>query len=116
MLSRRDSHYHPRYFTEKPPVEKDLAYHQGTVCPWLMGAYADALVKVRTVEGRTKNEIEIELRDLLFPLVEFLMTSPQRSLPEVFDGDEPHRPGSTRSQAWSVAEIFRVLVEHLNIN
>jgi glycogen debranching enzyme len=32
-------------------------------------------------------------------------------LPEVFDGDEPHRAGGCMAQAWSVAEVLRVAVE-----
>ena len=34
-------------------------------------------------------------------------------LPEVFDGDPPHRAGGCVAQAWSVAELLRVCVEDL---
>jgi len=34
-------------------------------------------------------------------------------LPEVFDGDAPHRAGGCLAQAWSVAELLRVSVEDL---
>jgi glycogen debranching enzyme len=113
-LSPRDSHYRGRYETEKPPAEKDLAYHQGTVWPWLLGGYADALVRVRQYEGKSLEEIKAEILALLSPLIEFFLTNPDKSLPEVFDGDPPYRPGGTRSQAWSVAEIFRVAEKYLN--
>ena len=36
-------------------------------------------------------------------------------IPEVFDGDAPHRAGGCVAQAWSVAELLRVLVEDLAV-
>lgn len=112
-LSPQDPHYQERYYTEKPPEEKDLAYHQGTVWPWLLGSYLDALVKVRKEEGKKKIEIQNEILKLLTPLTEFFLTNTQGSLPEVFDGNPPYRPGGTRSQAWSLAEILRIISEYL---
>lgn len=118
-LSPRDSHYHGRYYTELEMVKKDPAYHQGTVWPWLIGPYVDALVRVRTEEARSPEQIKAEIKKVLTPLVVYLMTDPYRSLPEVFDGDMakypgdmPQRPGGTRSQAWSVAEVLRVAVNY----
>jgi glycogen debranching enzyme len=37
------------------------------------------------------------------------MESPYKCLPEVFSGDFPHEPGGTTSQAWSNAEVLRIL-------
>jgi glycogen debranching enzyme len=34
-------------------------------------------------------------------------------IPEVFDGDAPHRAGGCLAQAWSVAELLRTLVEDI---
>ena len=34
-------------------------------------------------------------------------------IPEVFDGDAPQRPGGCIAQAWSVAELFRCLMEDI---
>jgi glycogen debranching enzyme len=31
------------------------------------------------------------------------------SIAEIYDGDSPHRPNGCIAQAWSVAEILRVL-------
>lgn len=134
-LSPRDSYYRAHYDTGSQPEpgspdfwkHKDFAYHQGTVWPWLMGAYIDTLVRVRTARGRDRDEIRAEVRALMTPLVEFLME--RGSLPEVFnggevkpwsqgEGDAPYEltgaqyPGGTASQAWSVAEALRVLVEY----
>lgn len=111
-LSPRDSHYHGIYETDRPPMEKDQAYHQGTVWPWLIGSYIDALVKVREFEGKSSQDCNPEIRYILSPLLDYLLRNPTGSLPELFDGNPPHRPGGTRSQAWSVAEVLRVFIEN----
>ncbi|MEI8003546.1 MAG: amylo-alpha-1,6-glucosidase, partial [Methanothrix sp.] len=99
-LSPRDPRYAGRY--EGDARSRDGAYHQGTVWPWLIGPYIDALLSVR---GRSGPILE-EARELLRPLI----TMPAEginTLPEVFDGDCPQRPGGCISQAWSVAEVLR---------
>jgi len=111
-LSPRDSHYRGSYDTSAPMYEKDWAYHQGTVWPWLSGPYCDALVIVRKNQGKRKGEIKAELEKILSPLVRFCLESEFKSLPEVFSGDSPHEPGGTTSQAWSIAEVLRVMVEY----
>lgn len=135
-LSHRDPHYCERYDTSQPPLVKDQAYHQGTAWPWLMGPYGDALARVRRAQGWGEARIRAELQALLAPLVQFLVTHPDGSLPEVFDGGRPEAAlavfslddlggldhafaslpdqarGGTRSQAWSVAEVLRLLVDH----
>ncbi|MBN2203023.1 MAG: hypothetical protein JW700_02475 [Candidatus Aenigmarchaeota archaeon] len=102
-LSPKDHRYIGTYDTSLPIEEKDKAYHQGTAWPWLMGGYCDALAKL----GREK-----EIKEVLTPLVRFCLESPYKSLPEVFSGNSPYEPGGTTSQAWSVAEVLRILVEN----
>lgn len=111
-LSPRDSYYRGVYETEKPMHEKDLAYHQGTVWPWLIGPYCDALVKVRQSEKVKATLINSELEKVLKPLVYFCLRSEYKSLPEVFSGSEPFDPGGTTSQAWSIAEVMRILIDY----
>ncbi|HOW28985.1 MAG TPA: 4-alpha-glucanotransferase [Elusimicrobiota bacterium] len=118
-LSPRDSNYKGTYHTDWAPRDKDQAYHQGTVWPWLIGPYVDALVKIRHAEGVPEADIQEEVKKVLDPLMTHFMTYrnnlPERfhTLPEVFDGDAPHNPGGTRSQAWSVAELLRAYKEHV---
>jgi glycogen debranching enzyme len=38
------------------------------------------------------------------------------TLPEIYDGDPPHRPAGCFAQAWSVAELLRVAVEDLKLS
>ncbi len=108
-LSPRDSNYKGTYKTTDPIWKKDQAYHQGTVWPWLMGAYCDSLEIVFENKGQKENEIKIAIQKVLSPLVGFCLENQERSLPEVFSGDFPHQAGGTRSQAWSVGEVFRII-------
>lgn len=83
--------------------ERDLAYHQGTVWPWLMGPYADAVL---AVEGpaRFKAEVAPFLRSVRGHLDEACLGQ----VSEIFDGDAPHAPRGAPAQAWSVGEALRV--------
>lgn len=109
-LSSRDSNYKGIYNTQDPMLIKDQAYHQGTVWPWLMGPYCDSLAIVATDEGKSSEEIKTAIQKVINPLVGFCLESENKSLPEVFSGNFPHEPGGTKSQAWSVGEVFRVMV------
>jgi predicted glycogen debranching enzyme len=82
---------------------RDRAYHQGTVWPWLIGPYADALVSVHGDGERVREKLATALAPLLRHAID------HGTLPEVYDGDHPHHPGGCPAQAWSVAEVLRVL-------
>jgi predicted glycogen debranching enzyme len=94
-LSPRDPRFVGTYIGG--PRERDAAYHQGTVWPWLLGAYIDALVRVRGDAGRTEGRRILGGIDWS-----------SGSLPEIFDGAPPHHPRGCIAQAWSVGEILRV--------
>jgi predicted glycogen debranching enzyme len=88
-------------------MNRDTAYHNGTVWPWLLGAYVKAYLKVH---GNSNSSIEY-MRALLEGFDAHLEAAGIGTISEVFDGDEPHSPGGTIAQAWSVAEILRAYVE-----
>lgn len=111
-LSPRDSNYIGEYDTHRPLEQKDRAYHQGTVWPWLIGPYCDALACVLKNKGKERAVIRQSIAGVLAPLVRFCMESPYQSLPEVFSGNPPYYPGGTTSQAWSVAEVLRICVKY----
>ncbi len=93
-LSPRDPGYRGRH--RGGPAERDAAYHQGTVWPWLIGPYADA---VRRARGDSTGLLEgLELH-----LSEFGLGS----VSETADGDAPHGATGCPFQAWSVAELIR---------
>jgi len=90
-------------------AERAAAAHQGTVYPWLMGPFADAHFRVfgHTEESRRTT------RALLAPLRAHVREAGLGSISECFDGDPPHTPRGCFAQAWSVAEILRVVHTHL---
>jgi 4-alpha-glucanotransferase len=84
---------------------RDRVYHQGAVWPWLLGAYADALVNVH---GRTP-AVLTELHERIAPLLRHLESDGcLGSVAEIFDGDAPHAANGCVAQAWSVAELLRI--------
>jgi glycogen debranching enzyme len=103
-LERADPEYKARY--EGSPRERDSAYHQGTVWPWLMGPYIDAYLNAFGTSTDTLAHCR--------RLVDLLKTEVARggcadSIAEIYDGDEPRRAAGCPAQAWSVAEIERVI-------
>jgi len=108
-LSPTDRRYRPRY--EGGVSERDSAYHQGTVWPFLLGAFVTAWVNVF---GRNPTT-QIEARTFLDGLEKHLREACLGQVSEIFDGDAPHDPHGCPAQAWSVAEPLRVLVEDLDI-
>lgn len=101
-LSPSDPGYQPTY--GGPQRQRDQAYHNGTIWPWLMGAYVDAYLRVN---GDTREARE-EARRLLRPLVEHLESACIGSISEIFEAQPPHRPVGAPAQAWSVAEVLRL--------
>ncbi|HMS40088.1 MAG TPA: amylo-alpha-1,6-glucosidase [Pyrinomonadaceae bacterium] len=102
-LSPNDKDYCPIYIGA--PFERDSAYHQGTVWAWLIGAFVDAYRKVYP----NGNQTEKRVKEILSGFEEHLREAGIGQISEIFDADTPHNPRGCSAQAWSVAEILRVL-------
>lgn len=102
-LPRDDPRYHPHY--AGGVVERDGAYHQGTVWPYLAGAFVEAWVRVRGGSEEAKRGAR---ERFLAPLVAHLDEAGLSHVSEVADGDLPHAPGGCPFQAWSVGEVLRI--------
>ncbi len=113
-------------------AERDGAYHQGTVWPWLIGPYTEALLKAcenseeadkdaksgartdpkqgaKKAQHRAKNVKN--LLKILTPLVTtHLKEAGIGHISEVFSATAPWQPGGTIAQAWSEAEVYRALL------
>ncbi len=100
-LAPDDPSYRGRY--EGGPAARDASYHQGTVWSWLLGPYADALVKTNGAPGKTK------AKKAMAGLIPHLREAGLGTISEIFDGDAPHAPRGCPAQAWSVGEALRVL-------
>ena len=96
-LSSDDPKYVGKY--EGDQYHRDMAYHNGSVWPWLVGPYITASVR----SGTSRDELLAYFKPLLS----------LRMIPEIFDGDEPHEPRGCIMQAWSYGEIIRAYYEDL---
>lgn len=87
--------------------ERDLAYHQGTVWVYPLGAFYRAFLKTRNHAPQAKAWV----KDQLDALVPMLREGCVGQLPEIYDGDFPAESKGCYAQAWSVGEMLRVYEE-----
>jgi predicted glycogen debranching enzyme len=106
-LAPGDPQYHGRF--EGDPHSRDSAYHQGTAWPWLLGPFITAYLEVNGRSAKARQQAEQWLAEFR----RFIEEDGLGQIPEVFDGDTPHRAGGCLAQAWSVAELLRVSVDEL---
>ncbi len=85
------------------PLERDGAYHQGTVWAWLIGPFISAHLKVYKDAGTA--------RSFLMPLLDNLSAHGLGNISEIFDGDPPFTPRGCIAQAWSVSAVLRAWQE-----
>jgi predicted glycogen debranching enzyme len=102
-LSPDDPAYCPRY--AGTPAERDFAYHQGTVWPWLIGPFVEAWLRVNA--GK-RNAAATARTRFLAPLQAHLEAAGIGHISEIADGDPPHTPRGCPFQAWSLGEFIRL--------
>ncbi len=102
-LAPSDPAYIPRY--QGGPRERDGAYHQGTVWPWLLGPFVEAWLRVRGSTTKTRREGQTRF---LAPLLAHLNEAGLGHVSEIADAEAPHRPRGCPFQAWSVGEAIRI--------
>ncbi|MDW8364025.1 MAG: amylo-alpha-1,6-glucosidase [Myxococcales bacterium] len=98
--------YRGRY--EGGAAERDGAYHQGTVWPWLTGPFVEAWLRVRGDDEASREEAR---RRFVAPLHSRLDAGGWGHVAEIADGDPPHTPRGAPFQAWSVGELLRLEFE-----
>ncbi len=86
-------------------AQRDGSYHQGTVWPWLIGAFVEAWLRVRGNSAEAKAEARARF---LPPLFEHLEHAGLGHVSEIADGDPPHTPAGCPFQAWSLGELLRL--------
>ena len=113
-LSSDDNEYVDVY--EGAPYKRDSSYHQGITWPWLLGLYYDAIKNIIKIEKDNGKREMLEKK--LLKLVEktkntFKTEMFERSsigtISEIYDSKEPYEERGAFAQAWSVAEIFRIV-------
>jgi predicted glycogen debranching enzyme len=100
-LSPHDSRYIGRYGGS--PLERDGAYHQGTIWTWLLGPFVTAHYRVHSNAAAALGflrGIPAHLREACIGQIS-----------EIMDATAPFEPRGCIAQAWSVAEILRAWSE-----
>ncbi len=91
---------------------RDSSYHQGTVWSWLLGPYTDAIMSQPGFTGSDGlsgiERVKKIINDFKYHLNEGCIGS----VSEIFDGNAPHHPRGCIAQAWSVAELLRVIKDY----
>lgn len=111
-LSPQDPKYKPRF--EGPLFDRDAAYHNGTVWPWLIGAYGEAVLRAGCFSPMARHEAASAIEPLERELLGRGRETPPSVLQlcEVYDADStpsrPRRGDGCMAQAWSIAEVLRV--------
>jgi len=100
-LSPKSEGYRPYY--AGPQYDRDLAYHQGTAWPWLLGAYLEAYLKVFGKSGISFVE------RMMISMEEEMSLHCIATISELFDGNPPFRGRGAISFAMSVSAILRVV-------
>lgn len=104
---------------EGDSFKRDMSYHQGITWPWLLGIYYDSFQKIIKAETNKtkKQELEIEydkfvknVKDTF--IKEFKEGKTIGGLSELYDSKKPYESKGAIQQAWSIAEVFRIILEN----
>lgn len=104
-LAADDPAFHPWYAGNQ--YERDAAYHQGTIWPWLIGPYAEGLLRA----GGFSDQAKRDAAGAIEPLLSFMAGRGLGQLYEIHQAqpvDGQHPPRGCFAQAWSVAEVLRI--------
>lgn len=104
-LGRYDPRYHARY--DGGIHERDMAYHQGTVWPWLMGPFLTAYLRVHGPSPAAKKQARLWLEDFW----SHITSAGLGHISEIANAEDGNEPRGCIAQAWSVAELLRAAVE-----
>lgn len=103
-LAPDDSCYVGHY--RGPPAQRDAAYHQGTVWPWLAGPFVSAWIRTHGGDANARAESRTRFVDPL--IAHYAAHSLHSHIAELADGDAPHTPRGCPFQAWSLGELIRL--------
>lgn len=115
-LAKGEPGYRENY--EGDMIKRDMSYHQGIIWPWLLGPYYDALNNMIKTQKNKSNKKELEEQKARFVQdvkmifeQEMYDNSTVGSIREIYSGaNKMYKPDGTIAQAWSVAEIFRIIL------
>ena len=114
-LAKGEENYVEIY--EGDPKQRDKSYHQGITWPWLLGLYYNSLKNIlnHTKAKKDKQEIEDKIDKFRTKVKKTFKTEIYEngcigSISELYDSSKPQLPKGAFAQAWSVSEIFRIIL------
>ncbi len=90
------------YYCGDEDTRRKPAYHNGTAWTWMFPLFCEAWAKVYGGAGKPA------ARAWLSSSLALLNQGCIGHLPEIVDGDYPHRPRGCDAQAWGLSEFIRV--------
>lgn len=105
-----------REIYEGDQIKRNMSYHQGITWPWLLGIYSDSFLNIISAEKNKTKKKELEeqyskfaqnVEDTFYN--EMYNRSTVGSISELYDSAKPYEAKGAFAQAWSVAEVFRII-------
>lgn len=116
-LAKGEENYIEVY--EGDSFKRDMSYHQGITWPWLLGIYYDSFKKILENEkAKTKKQ---ELQEKYNTFVKNVKDTFEKEfkegrtiggIHEIYDSKKPFEAKGAIHQAWSIAEVFRIILEN----
>ena len=115
-LAKGEGNYVEIY--EGDPFKRDMSYHQGITWPWLLGIYYNAYKNIihATKDKEKKKELQKNCKEFISTVQKtfakaFYEDGMVGSISELYDSKTPYLPKGAMAQCWSVAEVFRIMLE-----
>ena len=114
-LAKGEENYVEVY--EGDGYRRDFSYHQGITWTWLLGPYYNALKRL-AISSKTKKD-KTKYEERLNAFIENVTKTFSKeinergcvgSIAEIYDSKRPYAPKGAFAQAWSVAEVFRIIL------
>ena len=114
-LAKGEKNYIEVY--EGDGFKRDMSYHQGITWPWLLGLYYDSLKNI--IKAQKNKTVKKEYEEKLEKFIEKIKTTFLKavdddgivgSISELYDSKKPQLPKGALAQAWSVAEVYRIIL------
>lgn len=114
-LAKGEEGYRDKY--EGDVLDRDLSYHQGITWPWLLGIYADGFRNIIKAEKTkvAKNEMQKKYNEFVKKIEdtfkkEMYKNATVGNISEIYESRKPQIANGAIAQAWSIAEVFRIII------
>ena len=115
-LAKGEENYIEKY--EGDSFRRDMSYHQGITWPWLLGIYYNSFKKIvegekaKTKKEELKNELDKFVQNVEKTFIkEFKEGKTVGGIAEIYDSVKPFESKGAFEQAWSIAEVFRIILD-----